>query len=419
MPNIGFLNRNMSVFLEKFKVTRNSAECLLFKISTYSSIMSCLSMPIHSKLCNPFKTNIRLFKNWINRKVYVLVKIEKPKIAFLTSHFNLPSTRFRVIQYLDDFKNLGLNVCVKVVPRSSIKKVKLFNSLKNYDIVFLQKKLISIWLSWYLRKMADILIYDFDDAVLYRDSNYQRHTSSKRFKRFKFTIRIADAVIAGNNYLMNLASDYNEKIYTVPTGIDTRCYLPTSNALKTKQVVIGWIGSKSNLIYLKELIAPINTLYAAGKNIKLKIVCDDFINGFECQVEKIQWSESDEIDQIQSFDIGVFPIQEDPWTKGKCAFKLLQYMSCGLPSVSSLNVVTADIINDGINGFLASSSSEWIEKLNILIDNLDQRKTMGEQARISLIGRYDTKTLALKYHSIFMNLLENKDRIHFDTTTSS
>ena len=159
---------------------------------------------------------------------------------------------------------------------------------------------------------------------------------------------------------------FTDKAFVVPTGIDTQTYIPKPSHDSSSPLTIGCIGSAPNLFYLKQLIKPINELYRITKNFRLKIVCDDFIDGFECPVEKKIWKEEYEVKDIQSFDVGVFLLEEDAWTKGKCALKLLQYMSCGLASVSSTSEVTSSIVKDGINGFLASADSEWLEKIKIL-----------------------------------------------------
>ncbi|MCG6537418.1 MAG: glycosyltransferase, partial [Syntrophales bacterium LBB04] len=107
------------------------------------------------------------------------------------------------------------------------------------------------------------------------------------------------------------------------------------------------------------------------------------------------------VGDIQSFDIGVFPLPGDRWTKGKCAMKLLQYMSCAVPSVSSANDVTSAIVTDGFNGFLASNPSQWMEKLKFLIKNPDKRTAIGAEGRKSIAGRFDAKTIARNYASLF------------------
>ena len=325
------------------------------------------------------------------------------KFISLTEPLNSPSTRFRVLQNIPEFEKLNFDVTIKVIPKKIIPRLKLIHSLSFYDIVFLQRKLFQWPILWYIRKKSNVLIYDFDDAVLYRDSNASTFYSRSRLRRFKHSLKFSDLVIAGNEYLKTLSLPFTDKVFVVPTGIDTQTYIPGPSHNISIPLTIGWIGSAPNLFYLKKLIGPINELYRTTKNFGRKIVCDDFIDGFECPVEKKLWKKEDEITDIQSFDIAVFPLEEDTWTKGKCALKLLQYMSCGLASVSSTSEVTSSIIKDGVNGLLASTDSEWLEKIKMLIENPKKIKTMGITAKESLEGTFDTKTIVLKYAQLFKN----------------
>ncbi|MHB8987920.1 MAG: glycosyltransferase family 4 protein, partial [Desulfobulbia bacterium] len=275
------------------------------------------------------------------------------------------------------------------------------NTLPNFDITVLQRKLFQPWILSYLKMKSRVLFFDFDDAIMFRDSNAINFYSKSRQSRFTYTAERANHIITGNEYLRDLAQLFNKNVTVIPTGINTQFYSPKLTQEPNLPLTVGWIGSQPNLGYLKTLIDPINKLYSTNKNFRLKIVCDGFIDGFQCPTEKKIWREDDEIADIQSFDIGISPLTEDKWTKGKCALKLLQYMSCGLSSVSSTTAVTSKIIQDGHNGFLASSPNDWLEKLKLLLDNPTQRKTMGLMARMSLNGTFDEKTIAKKYATLF------------------
>ena len=320
-------------------------------------------------------------------------------IIYLTLPPNAPSARFRVYQYLNEIKKHGFSVTLKEIPKSTIQRIRLFNSLTGYDIVFLQKRLMQSWFVKLLRKRAKALVYDFDDAILYRSSDAKNKHSANRKRRFSRTVGCADVVIAGNDYLKRLAQPYAKSTVVIPTGIDIDRYLPSS---KPNQVLtIGWIGSSSSLIFLKDLIEPINKLYRQNPSFQLKVVCDDFIEGFECPVINKIWSEPDEIRDIQSFDIGLLPMRDDHWTKGKCALKLLQYMSCELPSVSSNTEFVASIINDGDNGLLADDPEQWQKQLHRLLEEGELRAGLGHQARSSIIGTFDIQTIGQQYIAAF------------------
>jgi glycosyltransferase involved in cell wall biosynthesis len=326
---------------------------------------------------------------------------QRLKIIFLTEPLNSPSTRFRVLQFKSELEKLNLDITVSPIPKKIFSRLKLLNSLPNFDITVLQRKLFQPWILSYLKVKSKVLFFDFDDAITFRDSNAIDFYSKSRQSRFKYTAKRANRIITGNEYLKELAQPFNKNVTVIPTGINTQLYTPKAPQESNLPLTIGWIGSQPNLGYLKTLIEPINKLYSTNKNFRLKIVCDGFIDGFQCPTEKKIWRENDEIADIQSFDIGISPLTEDKWTKGKCALKLLQYMSCGLSSVSSATAVTSKIIQDGHNGFLASSPNDWLEKLKFLLNNQAQSKTMGLMARMSLDGTFDEKTIAKKYATLF------------------
>ena len=327
------------------------------------------------------------------------MKAAPQQIVFLTLPENSPSARFRVFQYLDEMKRLNVSPTVRIIPKRFSDRVRLIQSLPAYDVVFLQKRLLQWWWIKYIRWKARVLVYDFDDAVLYRDSHAAHKHSFNRWLRFRNTVKHADLVIAGNDYLSRLAQPYASRISVIPTGVDMRRYVPKPTGGDV--LTIGWIGSSPNLMYLEKLVAPINRLYAQSPCFQLKIVCNAFIDGFSCPVVKKVWREEDEVEDIQSFDIGLLPMVDDHWTRGKCALKLLQYMACGLPSVSSDTEFVRGIIEDGRNGYLSDSTEDWFEKLRMLIEDKALRKDLGAAAKRSIEGRFDVPVVAATYvHAI-------------------
>ncbi len=332
------------------------------------------------------------------------------KILFLTASLKTPSTRFRVLQNLEIWRGLGLEVTALPLPKNNWARCKLLYSLPNYDIVVLQKRLLHRHSFTLLRHRTRLLLYDFDDAVMFSDSNKGGgFLSERRSQRFAAVTRSADMLLAGNDYLKAQALSFGaRRVAVVPTGIDCDFFVPAAESAKKSSVTkanIGWIGSKANLIYLEALAEPLNLLYEKRRDFKLTIVCDDFTDVFSCPVEKISWSAGNEVRDIQSFTIGIMPLADDPWTRGKCAFKLLQYMACGLPAVASSTAVTRKIIAPGENGLLAASPEQMVEKIAWLLDNRQLLPEIGRQARAAIIGSYDSKTIASAYADIFNKLM--------------
>ena len=332
------------------------------------------------------------------------------KILFLTASLKTPSTRFRVLQNLEFWRGLGLEVTAVPLPKNNWARCKLLYILPDYDIVVLQKRLLHRHTFSLLRRRAKVLLYDFDDAVMFSDSNKEGDFFSERKSlRFAAVARSADLLLAGNEYLKEQAlSRGARRVEVVPTGVDCNYFTPGSESEKKPVdscLNIGWIGSKANLIYLKALAQPLNLLYKKRQDFKLTIVCDDFTDAFACPVEKVSWSAANEVRDIQDFSIGIMPLADDPWTKGKCAFKLLQYMACGLPAVASATAVTRKIIEPLQNGLLAATPVEMVEKIEWLLDNRQSLPELGRQARRSIVGTYDSETVASFYVDIFKQLM--------------
>jgi len=335
------------------------------------------------------------------------------KILCLTASLKTPSARFRILQHLETWRGLGFEIEALPLPKNNRARLKLLLRLPAFDIVVLQKRLLHRHTFYLLRRRSKILLYDFDDAVMFSDSNVGGDfISERRTFRFAAVAGSADLLLAGNDYLKEQALKAGaQRVEVVPTGVDCSYFRPRSEANEKSAeslLTLGWIGSKANLVYLEELARPLNQLYEKRQDFKLNIVCDDFIDVFHCPVEKIEWSAASEVSDIQSFDVGLMPLADDPWTKGKCAFKLLQYMACGRPGVASRTAVTQKIIEPYENGFLAATPDEMVDKISLLLDHRHQLAEIGGRARTSILGVYDSHSVALRYAEIFKQVVAGR-----------
>lgn len=302
------------------------------------------------------------------------------RVVFLANSVDGPSTRYRVLQYLPYFKKEGWETEVSVFPKDLSERMKLYLSLKGFDGVFLQKRLLSFFHFYLLRKHSKRLIFDFDDAILFRDSQKGDFDSRIRKKRFVRMIKKADVIIAGNDYLEKQAVSYNDHIMIVPTPIDMKRYKPKIYSIGMPHITLGWIGSSSTLFYLEQLKPVWDRLFFRYPNIQLKIVADRFFDSDSIPIIKKRWSKEEEMDDLHSFDIGLMPLTDDPWSRGKCGFKLLQYMAVGLPVVCSPVGVNQEMVQHGVNGFWATHEEEWLEYLGLLIQDSNLREKMGKRA---------------------------------------
>jgi|GEM_PF-445297 len=306
------------------------------------------------------------------------------KVLFLLESRKTPSSRFRGYNYTKYLEKTGVKYRVIAIPKNFIWRLSIFFPILFCDVVFIQKKVFHIWELVLIRILASKVIYDIDDAIMFIEKTTEEKRERRninRNKRLFKTLNTADYIIAGNNYLAEFIRKFNTNIKIIPTPVDTKAYHVIKHKLNNRDIVIGWIGTEGNLKYLFLLKHVFKNLKEKYNNIILKIVCDKFIDLDKFSIQKKFWKLEDEVRDLQSFDIGIMPLKDDEWARGKCGFKILQYMAVGIPSVSSPVGVNSEIVQDGFNGFLAKDDEEWIEKLSILIENRDLRMKMGERGR--------------------------------------
>jgi len=313
------------------------------------------------------------------------------KIAFLVTRLDKPSARYRVLQYLPYLREKGHIPDIVIITKNYWERLTIFGKMKNYDVVFLQKKPLGAIECNVLRRHAKTLVYDFDDAVMFRDSQRGDHRSLRRRRNFVRTVKSSDVVIAGNEYLRSFALKENPNTFLIPTSVDMERYTERPTASESKSLILGWIGSSKTLMYLENMKSVWDTIYDRFPHVKLKIVGDRFFHCERMPVIKKPWIYEEEIDDLHSFDIGLMPLTDDPWSRGKCGFKLLQYMAVGVPAVCSPVGVNREIVSDGLNGFWARNEQEWIEKLGTLIRDRRLRLQMGKKTRETVIKNYSTE----------------------------
>ena len=278
-----------------------------------------------------------------------------------------------------------------------IRRAKVVLSARKYDRVILYFEAFPYFPSLFeiiLRFLKVPYIYDFDDAIFHQ---YDRH--SNPFIRFLFrnkirnVIRGASCVFAGNEYLAAYARQVNPNVSVLPTVVDTRRYLVTEKKSNSRSLTVGWIGSPSTAIYLKEQI-PVLKDFCSKYGVKLVLIGSGPIEMPGIPVEIKAWSEDTEIAELQQFDVGIMPLPDTDWARGKCGFKLIQYMACGVPVIASPVGVNQEIVENGVNGYLASTPAEWLSALESLQSSEELRKSMGRAGRERIEARYSLQTVA-------------------------
>jgi glycosyltransferase involved in cell wall biosynthesis len=332
------------------------------------------------------------------------------KVAFLIHSLEVNSCRYRVLQYLPYLKKEGVEVSLHFYQRTWADKLKFYDTLGNYDLLYIHRKLFSPLEFWYIRKKANRAIYDFDDALMYRSSGSGSPHSLSRRLRFAYMMKRIDFIIAGNQFLKSEAIRYNPHVEVIPTSIDLSRYHLKEGVHQDGPIIIGWLGSSSTLKYLKDLSPVFEGLFKVFPDTRLKIVCDDFFDLPHMPVIKKRWSLEEEVEDLKSFDIGVMPLTHDLWSQGKCGLKILQYYSVGLPVVCSPVGVNRDIVKNRENGFWAQNQDEWKYGLTALIQDGALRRTLGGKGRTTVEGAYSLGVNAPRLLDVLKKALEKEGR---------
>jgi len=351
------------------------------------------------------------------------------KILYLTKYSrNGASSRLRSYQYFPILAANGHSVTVspffdeeylsnlysgKKIARLKFLKFYLNRfltlfSIYEYNKIVIEKELFPYFFSWFekiLHWFKVKYIVDFDDAIFNHNYDYNRSKLMSFFfkNKIKNVMKYSGCVVAGNSYLAEKARESGaRKIVILPTVINIDVYKVKDNYDNSK-IIIGWIGSPSTFKYvvnIKSVLLKLLDLY----HVELHIVGANQDLGLGSKVKYLKWTEDSEVALISNFDIGIMPLENTPWELGKCAYKLIQYMGCGLPVVASAVGMNKEVVDENINGFLVETEEQCFEKLSLLIENSILRKEFGNKGRIKIESDYDIQ----KKHNVLLSILANE-----------
>lgn len=317
------------------------------------------------------------------------------RVTVLSAEPDGPSVRHRWVNLAPRFEEAGIGLAVVPLPAEGKDRSDAFAEAGEGDVTVLSRRLLRSADFARLLRSVGRLVYDFDDAMPYRDPWRGSPESSARAQRFHRTCVAADAVIAGNEVLADLARTCRSRaVFTAPTPVDVDRYGPApAPAADGAPIHLGWIGSRSTLPYLKIVAEPLRRVLAARPGSRLIVVADAAPELAGVPVELVPWSEAVEGDALRRMGVGIMPLSDDPWSRGKCAFKILQYMATGLPAVASPVGANAVAVLPGRTGFLATSEEEWERHLGALLDDGPLRARMGAAARQAACARWSAAVL--------------------------
>jgi len=298
----------------------------------------------------------------------------------------------------------------KLVLDAYIRRVAKLIDLYKYDVIWLEKEIFPFFpeiVERLLRWMNIPYVVDFDDAWFHRYDQHKNNVLRFLFReKIDRVMRNAHTVVVGNEYLANRA--YNAgalKVVEVPTVVDLNRYqIIDSVCEKSNSFTVGWIGNPQTFLYLKPLMKIFSSL-SEIYGIKFIAIGVKNENVENTVFDAFDWSEETEVDILRGIDIGIMPLDDDLWQKGKCGYKLIQYMALGKPVIASPVGVNAEIVIDGFNGFLSSTVAEWNSGILEMFKNQRKRKEMGCNARRTVEMRYNLRVQVPRIIELFESVL--------------
>ena len=361
-------------------------------------------------------------------------KYKLKKVLIIANHYRnrSPGQRFRIEQYMafleengykcqlsnfitpenDKFFSKSGNYFRKGQVLLKAISIRLLNLIRveDYDIIFVFREALPIGTSLIerlLKKRGARIIFDFDDAIWLQNVSKENEALAflKNATKTKKLIELSDVIFAGNKYLADYARKFNSNVKIIPTTIDmVHLHNKTKLHEDKESITVGWTGTHSTLKYLEQ-IEDVLVLLTKTKNIQVLVIGDRVPVFKELTVKFLPWKLASEVEDLLNIDIGIMPLTNDQWSKGKCGFKVLQYLSLGIPAVASPVGVNTEIIADEKNGFFASNKTEWLEKLSILINSTEKRKEMGKAGQKVVKDRYSVNAFKAKYLDGFNEVL--------------
>lgn len=316
-----------------------------------------------------------------------------------------PLLSYRYINYLFEDAPIPYSEIIK----NYLKRISLLIAKDGIDLIWLQQEAfpwIPKWFEKMLLKSSIPVIVDYDDAFFHRYDLHSNLLVRKLLgKKIDSVMNLSRVVIAGNEYLADRARlNSARQIEIFPTVVSLDRFF-VGEEIKNDQFIIGWLGSPPTAKYLLSIQNELKTFCSDNKSKLVVIGSKDFsIDGFPVEIRT--WKDENEVKDVQGFDIGIMPLVDSPWERGKCGFKLIQYMACAKPVIASPVGVNVEIVQHGVNGFLASTPDDWIKYFTILKNDSELRKTMGLAGRKMVEEKYSLQAMGPKLAMLFKSIYE-------------
>lgn len=356
------------------------------------------------------------------------------KVLVLTRYGSLgASSRMRILQYNQRLTEANIQLTIKPLFSNSyitdlqnnkkniakiflayLKRFYLMSSCKSFDLIWIEKECFP-WLPFWLENFflpPDIpFALDYDDAVFHQYDQHKNWLIRLMLKyKHPMLIQRSALTIVGNDYLADYARSYKtDYVYILPTAIDLERYSwPIIESLEENRenLVYGWIGQQSTAYNLLPL-EPLFNHFSRKESIVFKAIGID-ANAIGLSMDSLQWTEDSEVESLQNFDVGIMPLEDRPFERGKCSYKLIQYMACGIPVIASCVGMNAKIVSNGVNGYLANSLEDWHVAFTSLASNKKTRRAMGLAGRVLVENEYCTQVIAPRLIELLHTAVSNK-----------
>lgn len=316
------------------------------------------------------------------------------KVGFVPLYrIQYPSSRYRVFQWFEPLRQEGFEPAWIEAPQGGtwmrlLYLPRLLLLARRSDVLYVQKRVLPIWVLRLVQRVNPRLVYDLDDAIYLQEAHRPL---------VQAMMHSATRVVVGNETLAAYARQFNERVVVIPSVVDAGLYCPPVGPRHPGdgRVVIGWIGmdpNRGDLVPMQDVFDGLWDRY--GSQVVLRIVSGEpLVMETRLSVEFVPWSLEGGRQELQRFDVGIMPLDDNPWNRAKCGFKLIQYMAVGAPAVASPVGVNAEIVRDGQTGYLAESIEAWRDRLACLVDDPLARAEMGRAGRARVEQRYSAEAL--------------------------
>lgn len=331
-------------------------------------------------------------------------------VAAITGGKNAPAAiyRFRaLVEFLAEEGVVMKELCPfipKYPPKSTVlrppwlvaalcERLTFLYKAYGYDAVILQRELVST-LPTIERLLPGNKILDVDDAIYMHRKGWAAKNAA----------RASIGVVCGNEYLAENFSKWNSRIAIIPTGVDVRQMTPVQSRMQaTEQKVIGWIGTPGNLSYVDAISSSLITVLDQHPDTELRIVTSSaqaIPTSLRSHANFVKWYPGVEFDELPSWSVGIMPLTDDEWTRGKCSFKLLQYLSAGIPAVASPVGMNVEVMDKGSVGYLAKTPDDWVEGLVAILSDSSLNFRMGLAGRRVAEECYSLEVVAQSWRRV-------------------